>query len=509
MITRNSLLLRRLVIVALIASGMFAAKPGLALDDSELDPLTKDAVAACKSGKLQDAVDLEEKVIKEKPKAWLPRAMASYFYWLQGNVIDAVTEGQKAVRFSPSNKIALINLAHIFQSLRTYPDAIPLYDEARKLGGGDWVPWLGLAGCYFETGQDEQGLAILREMSKQSNGNFAWYYKLGDAYLMAGKPDLAIEPLSRARDMASTAEEKSECATALFVALAAANQPERAKALEDQVLKQNHPTDSEPYVRAVAALVPASDPAYGKEILQLAVSNLTATKDSDGFFKIGRLFEDKAANANLDSSKRLAWLEIAATAFNQAIDLNPGESRLFLGLAGALASEGKIREMTKELDKARTLDSFDPLIPFLTERVKEEQKLPVNLAAVRFQIKGLTCSCHVGRVESALSEMKGAALLYISHLNPYEGTMVVDPSQIAVNDVFTQIREKGFEPIKEVTKDVKFEVLSQQPVTSVEQTIRMAQDARYGDALKFIRQFPVFQPVLPVTLVADHSGSAS
>src|SRR5271170_114730 len=101
-----------------------------AADESESDAVTRQAVSLFKEGKLQDAVELEDKVVKEKSKDWLPHAAMSFFYWQQGNVLDAVTEGQKAVRYAPHNERALTNLGHMYQLLEGYQDAIPLYDEA-------------------------------------------------------------------------------------------------------------------------------------------------------------------------------------------------------------------------------------------------------------------------------------------------------------------------------------------------------------------------------------------
>src|SRR5437868_11719103 len=87
-------------IVITIALAVFGSGSVFAEPESEADPLTRQAMSLFKDGKLQDAADLEDKAIKQKPKDWLPHAAMSFFYWQQGNVPDAVTEGQKCVRYA-------------------------------------------------------------------------------------------------------------------------------------------------------------------------------------------------------------------------------------------------------------------------------------------------------------------------------------------------------------------------------------------------------------------------
>src|SRR4051812_31166523 len=92
--------------ILLIALAPFAVlAPAFSAPVSPDDAITAQAIALFKESKLQDAVELEEKVSKENPKNWLPHATLSFFYWQQGNAPDAVTEGQKAARYAPDSEL--------------------------------------------------------------------------------------------------------------------------------------------------------------------------------------------------------------------------------------------------------------------------------------------------------------------------------------------------------------------------------------------------------------------
>jgi tetratricopeptide (TPR) repeat protein len=489
------------------------------------DVQTLKAVSLYKDGKLQDAVSLEEDAVKSDPKNWLRHATMSYLYWQQGNIIDAVTEGMKATKLAPDSEIAILNLAHMDEAMSNFEAAIPLYESARKVAPDDWVPWVCLARCYIKSDRMSDGLVVLREMSQRKSSNYDWNYQLGTLYLAVNQPQLAIAPMSEAAALAVKSEQKSDSAVHLLMALIRDNQLDRARAMKDEVFNNYKPKESELYVRTASALLSADDPESGHSFLKLASANLGAIRDSDGFFRLGKIFEEKATQVS-DSNKQAAWLGTAQAAFNQAIELNPGLSAYHLALAGVYSRLGKTREMNDSLTEVRALDKFDLLTAYLDASAKGDKNPPansgnnetaktsesaagVNLTAVHFRLKNLPCACLISKIDNTLSHIKGVAFVNVSRLKPYDGNILVDESVIKVKDVFGEWSKNAAElaGAMKAPEPIEFEVVTQQPVNSLDAAVRISQSVKFGDVLNFPKQLELLPPVIPVTLVSERSGS--
>lgn len=522
--------MKRTILAVVALSTLVHLQPVAAADQSPLDPLSAQAADAFKKNQLLEAVDLEERAVKENPQDWLRHSALSFYYWQQGNVITSITEGETAVKLNSQNELLLTNLAKMKEGLDDWAGAIPLYEAAKKVAPEDWVPVLGLARCYLKGGQEDKCLSLLQTMATEDGKDFAWYQELGDTYLRLDKPALAVNATAKATKLALTPEQKAANSSQLMMALLRDNQIEPARALEKQVFATAHPRDYELYVRAGAALLNPAKPSSADMLVQSAEENLTTSDDGDGFFRLGRVFEQKADLVAKDATKYSAWMALAGAAYRKAIALNVQQpavqAKYHVALVGLLEREGNLAGMTEELSQAKLMDQFGQLAPFLqryvsaaTATTTSAEKKPaisqknhcdVNLTSVNFHINGLNCACQISRAEEALGKVPGVGFVHvIPNLKPYQGTLLVDESTTSVKELFV----KAAETFREVYKAMKtpleadYEVFATKPVKSIESAVRIAQDCELGDALKFFNSFKPVTPVMPVNQLAATSSA--
>jgi tetratricopeptide (TPR) repeat protein len=488
------------------------------------DPLTMKAVSFLKDGKLQQAIEAGEQATKTTPRNWLSHAMLSYLYWQEGNAGDAVGEGQKAVGCAPYTPTALVNLADIYQLLGNYTDATPLYDRARKVDGANWVPWIGLARCYLRNYRPGETLKILKEMAATSSESFPWHYQLGKMYMIIDKPSLAVAPLSRAVTLAGSAEQKIASRSELLVALIRDNQMDAANNVKRESFQDSCPTSGEPYTLAADKLLSAASADQGRELLKTAKDNLHNMTDSESFFRLGRIFEEKADAADVDAT-RADWLVNAQTAFARAIDLNQAPSKYHIALAGIFDRQGKSAEMSRELSQSNQFDRDDLLGPFLASRAQasgasakeaiadakdagdQTAARKLDMTVVDFGVSGLTCPCQMTRIESALQKMGGVVVLNTTRVKPYSVTMLLDQSATTTDKVLAALPEMAYlsGPAVKEQLDVKFNVTSQKPAHTFYEAIELSQPVQYGSVLNYPRGFELIQPDMPVPAVADQA----
>jgi pentatricopeptide repeat protein len=490
-------------------SSAFAADSGLV----KVDPLTQQATALFNDGKLDEAIALETESLTQRQGDWLPHATMSYFVWRQGNVLASVSEGQEAVRLAPQNFTALTNLAQMEEGFEDCHTAIPLYDRARKLRPNDWVPWLGMARCYIKSGNMQQGLDVLADMKSRGNNSFDWCYQVADTYLRVDQPQLAAEAAARARNLASATSQKADSASLLLKALVRSNQLEQARELKDYVFSECHPKDYELYVRSASTLLPVTDPDAGNGILKSALENLNSPDDAEGLFRLGMVFQDKANLVSFDAAKFAAWSGNARSAYKQSIRLNPELAKVHLSLASVLDPSESPTELTEALNKTVSLDSLDTIAPYLIARLKANsigEGGRVNLTKAIFKISGLTCSCHISKFIEALGKIPGVAFATIPSQNPDQGVVLVDSSVAPVDELFPKCVAllQSNDVLKASLAGASFTVVSRQPVERMQEAIRIAQNAKYDNILKFYDQFGAVKPVMPVEAVEKVSLSA-
>ena len=503
--------LATLVALTLLVDTAPATASATAADLTKMPQKTHEAVVLFRQGKLQEAAALAQTAVVAAPDNWLSHATLSYLAWQQGNVLLALDEAEESNRLSSGNLVALTNLAKMKDALEDSSRAIKFYEQAAKLAPEDCSVQLGIARSYYKLGQSENALAVLTEMLHRPDKDFDWYYQVADAYLQFGKPDLAAQATTKAIKVAVKSEQVSAGTTQLLLALLRDGQFERAKALRERVFRRCHPDNYELYVRAASTLLPAANPASATNLVNAAVANLLTVDNAEGFYRLGRVFEDRSSSVSYDVRKHDDWLKHAGVAYRRAVALDPMQARYQLALAGILDQQGEKFQALAALNQAKMLDPMNKLPPAVVAKIAaNEAPAPAKLSSVRFSIKGITCGCRVTKVQGALSKIDGVAFANISYQQSYEGLILVDESLVSTNEVFSRCRESfGSDPNLKIPELITFEVISSEKVDSMENAVRIAQNAQYGDPLQFYVQLRAVEPVMPVPGPSELASSSN
>ncbi len=504
------------ILLSGFASSAIAAELPVESANSDLDKI----VAVYKSGHLVESVALAQKAAAASPNGWQAHALLSYLAWQQGNAIEAVEQGQQAVKIAPDSLLASLNLAKIEEALSDFKDSIDIYSKAENLDPHDHEASLGLARSFLKSSQKEAGLAKLKKLRDDNKSSFDLQLKIADLYLQSGEAKLAVEA---SRDALKNAEKPAQLASAsnvLLLALLRADDFSGAEALKQDVFKNYNPDNYELYVRAASALLKPGESEFAKVIFESAKRNLNKEDSADGFYRLGRIFQDKASQLQSQiceakslksggtetSSQYDAWMSLAEAAYKKAIELDGMPARYHLCVAGIEGQSGKIKEMQDELNKAKSVEALDTVAPFLLSvaskegaSVKEGEPLPCHVSKIDFKVSGLSCNCHVAKVEAAFSKIKGIAAVTILRDDSREGVMLIDETQTKAEDAFAQCI-KSFEgaPELKAKTPLGLEFISRKPVEGADEIVRIAQNSRYGGVLEFYNQFKVVDPVLPL-----------
>lgn len=422
---------------------------------------------------------------------WLTHATAAYTSWQEGDVVSAQMEAEAAVKLAPRNVLALTNYAAICEALDDCANALPLYERACNTDRNSQVAWLGRVRCNSKLGRPADALAVLQEMSSLERTNFDWYFALAQTCLQMDEPHLAERAAARAFALALNQKQKNDACEQRMLALLRDGRLGEARAIEHDLFTVYQPKDYEVYVRAAAALTD-KDPSSADELLIAATKNLDQLEDGEGFCRLGRIFELKGSDV---------WLQRAEVAFRRAIALNPRMGKFHVALAGVLGQRGVYSEMKSELVAAISLDSSDVLAKHLSV-LPEERLGKLGMTRVEFQLRGLNCACHVGKLAAALRNVDGVAFVDASPKEPYDACAIIDEKVTSFSDAVAKAKQKAFEGMKDSFASVEFVEKRRGECDTAFQAIVAAQQALDGDVLHFMHQFGGIQPVMPVEPIA-------
>lgn len=456
------------------------------------------SVEIFKTGDALGAAAEERKITTANPKDWQAHHFIAYYSWQQGNMTEAVTEAEAAVKLAPRNESALVNLGLMYESLDGCKNAIAIYKRAIKRDSNNSVSQLGLARCEFKLGRVYDGLAIVENMLSRKSQSFAWYSSTANVCMELQQPELAAQAAKQALSVANSATEKSTARLQLFSALMKDRRYAGAKELMTSVFNDCQWHDYELYVRAASNLLDSSAPDAAKPLMEAAAANFKSNEEAEGLYRLGRIFEEKSCFVVPGSALQKQWLQNAESMYKQAVATAPYQSRYHLAYAGVLGALGNNGEMLDRLKITALIDSLDTMAPFLVSNVSEKSGLLPNLKKVTGEITGLTCSCHISSLETVLPKIDGVAFASISRSQPYECTILLDSSKVQPDQVFEKCKEfiaagvKLKEPIS-----VTFKLRNSRSVASVEDAVRISQNAKYGDALQFHSVVMNPQPLAP------------
>ena len=263
-----------------------------------------------------------------------------------------------------------------------------------------------------------------------------------------------------------------------------------------RVFGKCRPSSYELHIRSADDLTAAENPEPAGLILNSAMENLNTPQNAESFYQLGRIFQNKASFVFFDTRKYDTWLNYALEAYRQAVKLDPRQERYLLSEAGILAHQGKYEEMNKTLTQARSLAEADHLSDYLQANARAG--VPFKLKKVCFSVQGVNCSCHLSKLETTLEKSNGVAFASISRLQPYTGVILLAESS-PVSGVFAECH-KSFDPGPQTkTPELfSFEVISEHLLRGAEEAVRVAQNARFGEAAQFYTPLSVAAPVLPL-----------
>ncbi len=467
---------------------------------SDADELTKKAIALFAANKFQEAIDLENQAVKTSPTYWLPHSAMSIFEWQRNQFEVAVKEAQEAAKLAPDNELANLNYAQMNQQLGYYDTAIPAFKKTIKIAPKSWSARIGLSQALIASARAADALEVLNQMSGADSGEFNWWHKLSISFAQMDKPKQAADAAEKAVSAAVSADQKSQAGILLLVELIRANEIDRARAIEEDVLKSK-PKEDQVYVKSLSAL--CADPSCGKNLLNLAIEN--GLSSSDGYYKLGVVLEQKAGAATNDTVTSAAWLDLAELAYQQAIKAAPGEAKFYLALAGVFDRKGKTDEMVAALSKAKSFDNTDVLASYLVSCVKAanndlagrlreklvgapERPYQIDLAKVEFSVENLQCLCKLNVLEYELKKQNGIECAAIAHREkPIKGVLLVDQS-FGTKEAFATVGKK---------QSVTIEVISSEPISTVNEAIKFAQNIRDTGQPSNVWSFVIDLPKMP------------
>lgn len=446
-------------------------------------------------GDAQGALTAAQSAATAHPADWLAQASLSYHSWQLGDNYAAIRAGMEAAKYNPNSLLALSNLACMEEALGSQRDALVLYERLSKIAPHDPGGGIGQARCYANTDNRERAISILREMSLRNRDSFDWNYQLGQTLLRLNEPVAAAEAATRAVDCTENQSMQAKAKALLLLSLIVSNQTSKAEALAPDVFDNCHPTRHEVFVRAAEKLCQVTKPESGEKILTSALANLSDSEDAEGFFKLGRVFQNKAAYVSFDRHKYSRWQHLAGEAYKTALDKDKMQFRYYVAYAGVLAQQQKFDEATQALQDAQKMMPTDSLTTQLLAAARQKQTF--NSLKARFSTKGINCTCHFGRIEQELTKVKGVSFAAISRVEPFEGVMLVDRTTSPVQVMNTCKTNLTGGPETKLFKEIDFKILSCHPVSGAEEATRIAQDATVGDPLLYFDYLPLTPPRLP------------
>lgn len=468
--------------------------------------LSSQATKAALAGRVDEASDLVTKALAQNPDDWLAHGTLSYLMFEQGNVVEALEHGEAAAKINPGNAQLLSNMGALYEGFDDCEKAMPWYRKAIAVAPQRWQAQLGLARCLVKTGKEKDALVLLQNMSAGKSSDINCYLELADIAYQMDKANLSASAASRALKLASTPEQKAKAQVACFLGRLKDNQVAEANQVKDAAFAASA-KDYELYVRALAALIPAEDPAAGKALIEAARTNLQERDDSIGFFKLGRLAYEKAQSVKSDADKHRAWLEQAQSAFSQAVAFHPMIGRYHLALGTVAAELGQSSKAKEEWQAAQAIDKGDELPAYLQSTLDNNQ--PVRLLHVKFQPRGLHCGCHVSKLLLALTKVKGIAFAHVQGNAPFAGTLLVDDSVANLQELLDSGLEKAKTELSMPATNVSMVIAGTEPVQSIYGALSIAQSVQDGDTLHFTTAFKPVKPELPqIKPVATASKTA-
>ena len=151
-----------------------------------IEKLLKQAVNLHQNGKLESAIDLYKKILKEKTNAYAAANNLALIYNFQKKYLEAVTLLKNVLKDQPNNLQAITNYGNSLQGLNRYDEAIYNYKNVLKIKP-DFVDAIGnLANCQVMLSQFEEASNNFQKILEISPNNAEAHINYGMLQLKNG-----------------------------------------------------------------------------------------------------------------------------------------------------------------------------------------------------------------------------------------------------------------------------------------------------------------------------------
>jgi tetratricopeptide (TPR) repeat protein len=378
-------------------------------------------------------------------------------------LIYPLAAARAAVKINSRNAVANANLGSLLQRNGERSNAIEKYRAALAVDPGDWRAHLGIAQCLAVDGTDGRVIAEreLKLVSQSANNTVEKWLALGATYLVLRLNQEAEACFSNAfklkpdDDVVKLGRLKSALA---------ANNLKVVKELLPTTLTDRLVDQS----IALALALPAA---------QLTIAELTNLETicernfigSDKFFyQLGR---------NLEASGQL---DLAAKAYLQAIKYSGAGGASVLALVGNRAAAGDLDEANRLVTQyvgTRVVggkpqprghkDIFAQALSYSAQILSTgSTSSSGSLHILRVVFSNIKCGCRIPVIELKLRSLSGVIFAHLQDAKDPPACIVYDDKLIDSKAIIATKREED-----------KVEVMSDQPVKSLPELVKIIQDA--------------------------------
>jgi protein O-GlcNAc transferase len=250
---------------------------------------------------------------------------------------EAISPMEKAVELSPSNVVALINLALALQDVEQYSYSKEVIDRAIKIDKNYSASFNALGRYHKKIGNTEDAKFYFNKSIRMQPLSVDAYSNLGNLYVELGRISVGIEVYQAAINLGI---DNAELKNNLGIALMLSGKYENAEIIFKDIIK-NRPNYSKAKVNYGSCLYNQCKYEEAIDFLQLAIRE--DETNSEAYCNLG------LALAALKKTKE------AIEIFQKAIEINPFNAESFSCLAGVLKSIGRNEEACQQYRKALTL----------------------------------------------------------------------------------------------------------------------------------------------------------
>jgi len=141
---------------------------------------------------LEKGIELTQKALAINDSIGNGHALLCAFYRMKGDLVKAITEGERAVALDPSSPGALNNYAHCLTASGRPEEAIPIYQKAIRLSPlGFHYLFEGFGYALRMTGRHEEAVSAFKKTIQLAPDNFRYHAELAITYAMMGREEEA------------------------------------------------------------------------------------------------------------------------------------------------------------------------------------------------------------------------------------------------------------------------------------------------------------------------------